>query len=138
MMPESPIEDVLIVEEGAATQPAPTRPGRLPRSVVGLTLIALPFGLAATTIALGLASRPAGRRRGAFLTLRPRITVFAPSVTITLFGSTFTGRMPAGRAAPFARRRRPAWRRAQIRQRARRANARWQRPWGAVGPRRAR
>ena len=102
MTPESPADEVLIIEEQVETEPEfPSgwdRPGRL--SIAGIVVGSVGLGLVVMTIARRLAARRQGmrRRRGARLRIQPRMAVFAPNLTISLPFSSIVGQPTSGRA----------------------------------------
>jgi hypothetical protein len=119
MTPESPADEVLIIEEQVETEPelpsGSARPAGM--RIAGIVVGSVGLGLVVMTIARRLASRRQGmrgRRRGARLRVRvqPRMAVFAPNLTIALPFSSIVGQPASGRARRFdmrlTRYRRPA------------------------------
>jgi hypothetical protein len=106
MTPESPADEVLLIEEQVETEPElPSgwgRPSGL--RIAGIVVGSIGLGLVAMTIARRLATRRPGirgRRRGARLRVQPRMTVFAPNLTISLPFSSIVGQPASGRARTF-------------------------------------
>jgi hypothetical protein len=101
MTPESPADEVLIIEEQVTTeseQPAGRRRSAL-RIAAGAVLGSVGLSLAATAIARRLLARRGvrGQRRRSLLNMQPRVLVFAPSMTISL---PFSGIVEERRGRP--------------------------------------
>jgi hypothetical protein len=104
MMPESPVEEVLLVDRPATAQARPIAV-MPPARIASLTLGILALSLAVTAVARRATGRQRTRerRRGALVTIQPRVGVFAPNLTIALPFSAIAGQEPRGRRLIRAR-----------------------------------
>lgn len=113
MTPESPADEVILIEEQIETEPGRATPS--PRTtglrIAGLVAGSLGLSLAAATVArrvaagrLGTRQGARARRGGALVSVQPRVAVFAPSVTIALPFSDVRGAPPFGRPRRDGRR----------------------------------
>lgn len=141
MTPESPADEVVIIEEQVRAEPARSAgPLGLARfRIAGLVLGGLAFGLVAAAIGIRRATslpKMRGRRRGALVRIQPRLLVFAPTLTISWPFSSIVGWVPPGRTRPARRGPFPGPFPGRRRAMERRARA-WQREGGPMWRRRS-